>query len=279
MKKNNKNEIGLTDEQVDKLKLLETVGSFQDAVADFRKKFSINISNGSFNLSSKINPGELHRQVYEDLRILGEKLGLPYSLMRSQVITYIKYNKWGFDPAFPKKFMEPCLETPVNYNVINIPMAQMNEKGEVIKYSEAVCLLTHARLSTKEEKEAIKDLRLEQKLYLDPKLTKQVRRKKNIERDIKTEEGMAKRTGRRTEEVLTGYVAIAQKQHDKGLISDKELKKAKLNNSHEIERVKVVNTSREVAKKVLGSKKQSDNARQIAHRISKKRREMFGDNM
>lgn len=273
--KNSKNKFRLTNEQVDKLKIIETLESFQTGVANFRKKFLMNVPKGSFDLKSlKLTVFELANKIEEDLHIMGEKFNLPYSLMRSQVIFYIKHNQWGFDTSCPKEFYEPSLMTPVNYRVRNEPRAIGDGNGKIIKYSKTVSLITYARLSTKEEKMAIKELRQDQKRYLDPILTKQVRQKKNIERDIAVEKEMA--TRKPSEEKITGYLKLAKKEYEKGLKTTEKFNKIKKLHPNDVEIIKS-KTSKDIARNILGNKKHADNARQIVSRIKKKKEKMFGN--
>jgi len=269
----NKNTHRLTNSQIDRLKLLETKNSFQDEVSAFRKKFLINTSNGSIS-DLKISPIELHIKLDTDLHLLGEKLKLPYSLMRSQIIIYIKYNKWGFDSSFPKKYLdqEQCFGTPIYYDIIVDPIAEMNKNGKISKYSNTVSLVTHARLSTKEQNDALKILREIQELCFNPKKMKQSRRMKDIERDLKTEEEMLNRSPNHNEEIITGhYLTIAKSKYDKGEISLKTFNDMKNKNPNEIEKIRTGKTSSDVAQKLLGNKKYANNARKINSRIKKKR--------
>ncbi|MCX6793440.1 MAG: hypothetical protein NTY12_05505 [Candidatus Falkowbacteria bacterium] len=265
-----KNKFRLTDEQIDRLKLLETEEPFQSAVKKFRNKFSINTDTGSFGFFGDID---------EELRAIGKKFKLPFSLMRSQIIVYIKYNKWGFETLFPEKFLEPALQTPINYDIVNSPIALIDKNGKVVKYSEKVSLVTYARLSVKEEKEALKLLKYFQKEYLNPDYTKQVRRSRNIKRDIAIEKEMSTRIPSHKEEKTYGYLSLVKKEMEKGVITPEKFKEIKKNNLRDLEIVDVGKTSADVADSLLGDSGSAGNARQINSRIKKKKKKIFGNNM
>ena len=159
--KNNKPKFRITREQMDRLKILETLETFQNAVVDFRKKFSMTIPKGSFGSFSpeKITPLEYWDKVERELSVVAEKFKLSFSLAETQVLFYIKHNQWGFDPSLPKEFFEPTLLATVNYDIRNTPIAKMDKSFKVIEYSKEVSLVTYARLSIEEEKEALKLLK------------------------------------------------------------------------------------------------------------------------
>lgn len=281
MNARNKHEIKLTNRQIDQLKILETEESFQTAVVNFRKKFCIDICTGIFDIRSQdINPEELVSEVQKELMNLSEKFKLSSPLVRSQILCYIRYGKWGFDSSLPEKFLNWSLETPPNYKIIVEPPVKIDKNGKVLEYSKTVNLVTFASLSTDEEKEALRELKSTQKFAFNPLLTKKTRHSKNIDRDINLEKEMLTRIPNSSEENMTStYMEVIKSEYEKGKISLKKFNKIKEENSHGVEIVKKGITSRDISYKIFGSKKKSYNARQINSRIKKKRNEMFGNNL
>ena len=257
----------LTGEQIDTLKSLETHPPFLMEVQNFRKKFLIDTSKGTFG-----NPED----PYLDFKKISEKFGLPYNLVRSQIFIYIKYNQWSFDHRFPKKFLEYSIETPVNYKIIPDQPAKFDKNGKIIQYSKTISLVTYSVLSTKEQRQAFKDLKDTQKLLLDPKFTKSSRKKRNIEKDIKIENEMSERQPKHTEEKYSGYVEIMKKKHDVGLISTSKFEELKSLNFRDVTEVKIGKSSSDVAVKVLYSRKRANTVRQVNSRFKRKKEEKFG---
>ena len=261
----------LTEEQVDRLKILETSNLFQSAVADFRKKFSMDISTGFPERPGRWNPFKYFEQTDKELHKLSDRLNLPYPLVRSHVFIYIRYNKWGFDPSFPEKFLEPSLGTPTNYS-IEPSVFRIDENGKAIDPPKTVSLVTYARLSTKELNEAIMMLKRRQKQIFNPILTKQVRRKKNIDRQLNLENKMDTRQPRRVKENLVGYLGDVQRERDKGRITEKRLRELKRMRPKEVKKVTTGTTSKEIALEILGDVKSAPTVRQISSRLKKRRK-------
>ena len=265
----------LTQEQTDRLKLLETSEVFQTLIQKFRKTFSVDISRGYFDYPKLgISVLELAGRVDRELEILGKKLNLPYPLMCSQVLLYIKYNTWPFDPSFPEKFYEPSMGAPSNWIVRNEPTMRSTD-GKVVQYSDTVSLITYARLSTKELSEAIKHLKRRQKRCFNPKLIRSLRHKRNIDRDLRIEKEMALRQPRRIKENLVGYLGMVQRERDKGRLTEKEFRKVKRMHPGDVQKVKTGKTSKEVAQEVLGSAKNAPAARTTTARLKKRRKELL----
>jgi hypothetical protein len=265
----------LTEEQVDRLKILETSNLFQSAVTDFRKKFSMDISTGFPEHPGRWNPFKYFEQTDKELHKLSDRLNLPYPLVSSHVFIYIRYNKWGFDPSFPEKFLEPSLGTPTNYS-IEPSVFRIDENGKAIDPPKTVSLVTYARLSTKELNEAIMMLKRRQKQIFNPILTKQVRRKKDVDRDLSIEKEMDTRQPRRIKEEYTGYLGRLQPDREKGRITEKRLRELKRMHPSDVKKVKTGKTSKEVAQEALGSSKRASAARQMNSRLKKHRESLLG---
>lgn len=273
-----KNKLRITNEQMDKLRLLESLELFQEEMTNLRKKFSIEVSKDFLGSPARFASLELLNDFLSDLEKIGKKFNLQRSIVDYQLFFYVCHNKWGFDSSVPKEFLESSIQAPINYQIISTPIAKMGKDGKMIRYSKTVNLITYARLSTKEEKMALEDLRERQKLCLDPELIKQVRRKKSIERDLSIEKEMATREPKHKEEELSGYLKIAKREYDKGLTTSQKFSALKKLHPQDIEIIQKGKTSKDVAQNTLGSKKYASKVRQIASRINKKKK-IFIENL
>ena len=266
------NKLRITNEQIDKLKTLESLEEFQVEVNNFRKKFSIEITKDSFNPKTPSIKPESLNELLSSLEEIGKNFNLQKSVVDYQLLFYIHHNKCGFDSSIPKEFLEPAIRAPINYQIINTPVARMGKDGKMIEYSKTASIVTHARLSTKEEKMALKDLREIQNMCFDPELTKQVRQKKSIERDISIEKEMTTREHKHQEEQLSGYLKMAKKEFDKGLRTSQKFSAIKKLHPKDIEIIQKGKTSKDIAQTTLGDKKYASKVRQIASRIRRKKK-------
>lgn len=272
---NRKNSPRLTLAQIDTLRMLETEEKFKQSVLEFRKKFKVNTLNGSMDLKDK-GVLEIMNEVSDYLHNLSDKFNIPYSIARSQIVVYMKYGKWAFDPLFDKKFIEPSLGTPQSWNVVNKPIARMDKEGNVVEYSKTVSLVTSAVLSNEEMGDALRALKSLQKEVLDPRLTGQKRSKRKLTKHLYIKEKMTARSPKKTEvKPVSVYSTTIENNYKNGKLSDGEYKRAKKLNPNAFKKVKVGQSSSDIAKKHLGGKKYASNARKITSRLKKDLKEKF----
>lgn len=272
---NRKNSPRLTLAQIDSLRMLETDKKFQQSVLEFRKKFKINLLNGSVGVTGK-NILDVADEIDSFLYTFSSDFNIPFSIARSQIVVYMKYNKWAFDTSFNKKFLESSLRTPQNWDVVNKPIARMDKDGNLIEYSKTVSLVTYAVLSSEETKEALRVLKLFQKKFLDPRFTNQKRSKRKLTEHLLISEKMKERSPKKTEtKADSSYAILIEREYKKGKVSKAIFKRAKKSNPNAFKRVKSGISSSDVAKKHLGGKKFASNARKITSRINKEIKEKF----
>jgi len=212
------------------------------------------------NINAEVPVNKFHKGIDEIIK----KYRLPYNF-RGFIEKYILSNKisapstnFVFSFSFhPGRTLE--LETGKNWK-------------EQIK---GISLITYARLTEKEIRFAVKELRSHQKYYLPPTVTQDVRVHIDIDKAIEIEQKMKKREWKLKKRYI-GYLAELEKASQKSEYYKKEFEKWKKKRPNEIEKEIKKYTSKEIAKEYFGTEEKAPLVRQIYSRVKKEREKRFG---
>lgn len=162
---------------------------------------------------------------------------------------------------------------------INVdPPAEINSKGEVVSYSRSVSLVTFAKLTSVEERQALKSLKKMQEWVFHPNMLQKSPSIKNIETDLDVEKDMKLRNRPHKEERYNSiYLDLMSKQLERKEISPEQFKKIVAQNQHGVEQIIVGRTSKDVAKEKLGARGKDAVLRQRVSRLNKTRKKFFGE--
>lgn len=248
------------------MKLLVSADEFQAEVAQIRKntgipdggfldnkklrKWQRKLEKDSDGLMEKGRPvGELPiNKFYDSIEALVVKYNLPYNFL-SAVKAYILLGKII------------SLYLPASSYAI----AFSPKKGK----AKWIDLRVYSRLTEKEIRQAIKDLRIDQGHYLTPALNLDIRIRKNIDVVLDMGEKMKKRR-LKAGEIVSDYLEKVRKQY-----GENQYKLAKKTNPSHITKIKKY-TSENIAKETLNDKKRDYLIRQINSRLRKERKKLFG---
>jgi len=163
------------------------------------------------------------------------------------------------------------------YRGKNMPIPEYNydltttEAGAGLTTGEKRSLSKFAEMNKKEFKNDPKLLKLLTQAYAKALKTKNpFRRLKDVDRDIKIVKDMKNRIMPKTVVKYDKYLEDVKKQH-----GEKEFERAKKLNPNMIIKKVMKHTSKEIAKKHLGSSKKHPSARKITERFKKRQKERF----
>jgi hypothetical protein len=187
----------------------------------------------------------------QSIKDLLKKYSLPYNFLDT-IRMYIYHNK-----------IMPVFLPDTNFSLSLDPEGR---KGT----ARWIEIRTYARLTEKEIRDAMSSLRELQKHYLPFMLTKDIRKHQDIDRAINIEREMEQRR-RKTYQTPDWYLQQVRKAY-----GEKEFERVKKLDPTRIEKEIIKYTSKEIAKKILGSAKRGNLVRQIYSRLQKEREKRFG---
>src|SRR3989344_1754328 len=228
--------------------------SVQKKIEDFRNTHGIN--KLPFILESKEDAGKI-QGAHAAFTKLIEELKLSNSAtVRHHLWEYIIYGKIG-------------TEEIKRYSIRVNPIIQIDfSTGKLLSYAESISLVTYAKLSPKEEKQALKLLRDYQKSYFPSNALLNLSGLENIENEINFEKSMKSRVRPRIKKQFESYFLNKyQDDLDKGKMSKWKFNEIKSMYRPKVEKIKTGHTSKDVAKEFLGSSKKDSTARQKLHRL------------
>lgn len=201
-----------------------------------------------------------------DLHKIMEEFKLPRSnSMQDHLWKYIVYN-------------ELHTNAMARYKIVVNPMVEINKKtNKTLKHSRSVSLVTFARLTPTEERQALKELKDMQNFALHPAVLKNGQNLKKIRLDLEIEDALKASVLPHTEKQYTSWMTdVANKNYLAGKIPKRELDEIIKKNPHGVKKVKVGYTSKDVAKKILGTKQKDSTIRQKLRRLKKTRKQFLG---
>lgn len=248
------------------MKLLVSADKFQAEVAQIRA--SAGITDGGFLNDDEFRGWQKKLEKNSDTLLKKGRpiCELPINKFYNSMETLVgKYN-------LPYNFLN-ALKTYILRNKI-IPL-YLPSSGYAIAFSPKkgrakwIDLRVYSRLTEKEIRQAIKDLRADQEHYLSPALNMDIRIRKDINLVLEMAEKMKNRR-LKMEEIPNDYLKKVREQYD-----EKQYKLAKKENPSYITKVKKY-TSGSIAKEFFNDKKKSYRIRQINSRLCKERKKLFG---
>lgn len=199
---------------------------------------------------------------YKGIVAVLNRFKLPYSF-------YNKLEKYILYPSFDDKVPVPIMNvsdwSPFDENRELTTAEKRLFKG-VLQRKFGV---EKGRLP-KDEKQAsqIEIAKQKIKIILDRILKNKIRRKRNLERDLKIQEEMDQRK-KETKIIYDDYLYYVEKENKKGNISDDEFERLKRLNPSDVQKYIDEYTSKDVAEKILGDRTKDATIRKIFQRIQK----------
>jgi len=186
-------------------------------------------------------------------KIVG-KYNLPYNFL-DVIRAYIYHNK--IIPLYL-----PYSNFAISYS--------LNEDGR----AKWVDLRTYSRLTEKEIRKAIKNLRATQEYCLPPALNINIKIRKDIDMVLEIEKEMRNTDRRRKEGKADSYLVKVRKQYGEKVYR-KTIRKQQAEGIKSIKRKINKHKSREIAKKIFGTSEKENLVRQIYSRLQKERKKLF----
>ena len=227
--------------------------SFQQKVKNFREKHKIKIP---FIRKSNHHGLKTFQSAHDDFDNFMRESKLPHSnTIRRRVWEYVMFGEIG------------TIGTK-RYQIVIHPKIQIDREMNALSHAESVSLVTYAKLSSMEEKQALKELKKMQKWVLHPFVLHNPAALKHTRIDIELGKEMESRIMQKVKKQYTSwYMNEMQKKFDAGRLSKWKFNEIKSNNNAKIEKIKVGYTSKDIAKKVLGKSKKDSLVRQRIRRL------------
>ncbi len=248
---------------IDLLKLLITYPGFQEAVEALRKKFYI----GTLADSVKTAFEELAPHWPIDVQDLMRDFNIPPTYLQ-YIQHFIYHDNLYLDK---RKYLRP-------YKILNKPPVLFSDDGKIVRYSKEVILITYRVLTNAEKKEALRELEIDQKIFLHPNATKIHKSKISLDQELELELDMNNRKkAYKDMKIESTYGDLIYKKLKNGEITNKEFDKIIRANPHAVSYKKTpAYTSKNSAKKKLGSADKAPIARQKVSRLKRKKESFFG---